>query len=126
MEGFSKCIKIANQAAQQGSSGSFTLLPILVPILDVVTRWNSTYYMLERAHRFRTVSKLLPIISQCYPYILLIASTLEAIDVLCCHEYFKKLYEKYMLFDEEWDMVELVTNSLGVWFPCFICRCGVN
>lgn len=58
---FSDCIKIVNKAAkanarQSQSKEPPSYLPILVLILDVITRWNSTYYMLKRAHKLRRVS----------------------------------------------------------------------
>ena len=57
MEAYGECVKISNQLTRQESlSVTFSPLPVLVLILDVITRWNSTYYMLQRAHRFRMAS----------------------------------------------------------------------
>lgn len=39
--------------------------------------------------------------------------------MLCCKPPFNKVFKKYMLFDEEWDMVELVTDFLDVSRPLF-------
>lgn len=38
----------------------------------------------------------------------------QAIDVLCCTSPYKRLYEKYLLLDEEWDMIEIVIRFLEV------------
>lgn len=57
-------------------------------ILDVVTRWNSTYYMLERALEFS-----------------------EAIDALTSHPNVK-IYRPYALSKEDWATVSSVCGWL--------------
>ncbi|CUA76039.1 Zinc finger BED domain-containing protein DAYSLEEPER [Rhizoctonia solani] len=57
-------------------------------VLDVVLRWNSLYFMLERALEFR-----------------------EAIDALCSHS-LGKVYEPYRLSDSDWEMVSFICGWL--------------
>jgi len=56
MEGFFECIKLSNthqESRAKERRALFTPLPLCVLIIDVVTRWNSLYFMLERAYTFR-------------------------------------------------------------------------
>src|SRR5260370_39665053 len=59
MEGFFECIKLSNTHQESRAKERrvpFTPLLLRVLIIDVVTRWNSLYFMLERAHMFQKVN----------------------------------------------------------------------
>src|SRR5260370_14084853 len=56
MEGFFECIKLSNTRQESWAKerrALFTPLPLRVLIIDVVTRWNSLYFILARAYKFR-------------------------------------------------------------------------
>jgi hypothetical protein len=58
MEGFFECIKLSNtrqEARAKEKKVSFIPLALRVLIIDCVTRWNSLYFMLERAYTYRKV-----------------------------------------------------------------------
>lgn len=61
------------------------------PILDVVTRWNSTMYMLQRALEFRGV-----------------------IDELCSAPGYPIIYHQYRLTTEDWEIIAKVCDWLKV------------
>jgi len=70
MEGFFECIKLSNtrqEARAKEKKVLFIPLALRVLIIDCVTRWNSLYFMLERAYTYR---KVIPLFSE--PHIELI------------------------------------------------------
>src|SRR5260370_2698756 len=59
MEGFFECIKLSNAHQESwAEERRVPFMPLLLQVLiiDVVTRWNSLYFMLERAHMFQKVN----------------------------------------------------------------------
>ncbi|KAF5372498.1 hypothetical protein D9758_005231 [Tetrapyrgos nigripes] len=83
-EAFKKTISIVNAIADDPKFK----LAILNLILDVVTRWNSTYYMLKHAKQLRL-----------------------AIDELCICE---ELYKKYKISEAEWEVLDVILGFLEV------------
>ncbi|ESK81606.1 ac transposase [Moniliophthora roreri MCA 2997] len=80
---FKRTISIVNAVADDGNK-----LCLLNLILDIVTQWNSTYFMVKCAHELQT-----------------------AVDKLCIRN---KLYQKYKISKEEWELVKVVADFLEV------------
>ncbi|KAF5338577.1 hypothetical protein D9758_016974 [Tetrapyrgos nigripes] len=80
-EEFHKTISIVNAI-----SNPSVKLRLLNLILDIITRWNSTYFMVKRAKELRA-----------------------AIDELCTQN---DLYKKYKISSEEWEVIDVIVEFL--------------
>lgn len=107
-----KLIACTNQEkkAKDGENTDLdTQLKNLNLILDVITCWNLTFFMLEHTLKLREVSE------QWFEssHLPMCSSVAKAIDYIC-GEHGNKIYWKYWLSRNEWKIIEFLTKILKV------------
>jgi hypothetical protein len=112
MEDFTSAINRLNESlSRSGNEPGRTRehLGLLVLIIDIVTRWNSTYYMLKRAYIYREVC---PWYTK-WSNTMFLNLTAQIIDDLCDNNRLK-IYLRYKVEESEWKLVKIIIDFLEV------------